>query len=280
MNGKDNSYCYPSTNVLKNKLDIRDSETLSAAERELTSVQEFMLRVKPLKGDFDYKHLQDIHKKLFGEIYTWAGKLRTVNIGKGNTFCYVANLQEYGNEIFSRVKKDRYLVGLNREQAIKKLSECLGDINALHPYRDGNGRSQRQFIGYLAKATGIELAFDRTNADEMLEASKKSFLCDCSLYQRILNDIAVPMTLAEQHGFLKSTSKAALKIFEDMRDTNDLPDRTEEFNKKPLADNDHQQNDYKTLDGWKKDIAELHGKGDASGNETKINTEIEMNKDK
>lgn len=178
-----------------------------------------------------------------------------VDIGNGNSFCYAAHLQSYGDGIFERLKKDKYLIGMNKEQAISKLAEYLGDVNALHPFREGNGRTQRQFIGYLAKVTGIELRFDRANSDEMLEASKKSFLCDYSVYRKILNEIAKPVTLDEQRAFLKSASKTAFKVFEDMFNANALKDRTAEFENITVTNNDRKENGYQTIDDWKNDIA-------------------------
>lgn len=70
----DNIYCYPNTNVLKNKLNIKDFEALSIAERKITSLNELAIRNHPIQGNFDYKHLQDIHKNIFADIYAWAGE--------------------------------------------------------------------------------------------------------------------------------------------------------------------------------------------------------------
>lgn len=113
----------------------------------------------------------------------------------------------------------------------------------------------------------------------MLEASKKSFLCDYSLYQRILSGIAEPMTLTEQHNFLKATSKTALKIFEDMRDLNALIGRTEGFKEKQLAGNDCREKNYQAIDKWKEDIAELRGNNDIYESVNKLKAKNELNKD-
>ncbi len=91
----DSEYCYPATNVLINKLNIRNAEDLAIAEREITAIRLAVAKAEPIKGNFDLKHLQKIHKILFGDIYFWAGKLRRVNIAKGNQFCLAMNLETY-----------------------------------------------------------------------------------------------------------------------------------------------------------------------------------------
>ena len=80
----DKKYCYPGTNVLKNELDIRELELLHEAERDYSSLRQAELVKKGVMGDFSMKHLCSIHKQLFQDIYTWAGKTRTVDIAE---FC-------------------------------------------------------------------------------------------------------------------------------------------------------------------------------------------------
>lgn len=87
----DEEYCYPQSKVLLNQLNITDAEHLSEAEREITALKAAKAIDVPLKGNLDLKHLQSIHRYLFGEIYDWAGKLRHVNISKGNQFCLAQN---------------------------------------------------------------------------------------------------------------------------------------------------------------------------------------------
>lgn len=81
----DNEYCYPDSNILKNKLNITKAQDLSVAEREITSVKLAVAKeISPIKGNFDLAHLQSIHNYLFSDIFKWSGKLRNVNISKGN----------------------------------------------------------------------------------------------------------------------------------------------------------------------------------------------------
>jgi cell filamentation protein len=174
----DNKYCYPDSDVLINKLDIRDLEELHVFERKLTMLRLLELMDKPVSGKFDFKHLQAIHQYIFQDIYDWAGKVRTVDIAKGNMFCNVKFIDSQADEIFTKLKAEKYLAGLDEETFVKRLAYYFSEINALHPFREGNGRSQREFIRSLALKNGYFIYFDRVTGDEMLSASQKSFLCD------------------------------------------------------------------------------------------------------
>lgn len=100
----DREYCYLNSNVLINKLNIQDADALHTAEREITSLRLAAAKMQPIKGKFDMRHLQKIHAYLFGDVYDWAGKLRHVNIAKGNRFCLAMNLDTYGNNMFKKLE--------------------------------------------------------------------------------------------------------------------------------------------------------------------------------
>lgn len=187
----DVEYCYPNSNVLINKLNITNSKDLSVAEREITSVKLAYAKQNPIKGDFDLKHLQEIHKFLFEDIYIWAGKLRHVNIAKGNQFCLAQNLESYADGIFAKLKAENYLVGA--QNVAERLAYYLSEINVLHPFREGNGRMQRLFIEYLALNAGYRVDFSDVSPKEMIIASAESFACDYekinSMFERITHKI-------------------------------------------------------------------------------------------
>ncbi len=85
----DTVYCYSNSNVLINKLGIKDKNKLSIIERRLTMLRLFELLKNPIQGKFDLEHLQSIHSYIFQDIYEWSGKIRTVDIAKGNMFCNI-----------------------------------------------------------------------------------------------------------------------------------------------------------------------------------------------
>ena len=99
---QDNKYCYPHSDVLKNKLNITNAEELFETEKELTIIRLQELQKNPIKGNFDFKHLKDIHEYIFQDLYDWAGKERTVEIGKGNLFSTTRCLQSYAESVFNK----------------------------------------------------------------------------------------------------------------------------------------------------------------------------------
>lgn len=158
----DHRYCYPNSNVLINKLNIKNADGLAEAEREITSLKLAMAKADPIKGRLDFAHLQDIHRYIFEDIYSWAGELRQVDISKGNQFCLCQHLQTYGERVFSELRAEQFLIGA--ADVPYRLAYYLSEINVLHPFREGNGRTQRLFIEYLANVAGYSVDFSKVNS--------------------------------------------------------------------------------------------------------------------
>ncbi len=170
-------YCYPDSDVLKNKLGIINQEKLHEVERKLTAIRINDLIRKPLRGRFDLEHLRGIHFYIFQDLYTWAGELRKIDIAKGNMFCRAMFLENQADIVFSAIRNDGYLEGLPYIQFVKRLAYHFSEINALHPFREGNGRSQREFIRELALYNHYAIDFYNAAEKEMLDASVDAFLC-------------------------------------------------------------------------------------------------------
>lgn len=171
----DNTYCYPGSEVLKNKLNITDKISLFEAEKEITAIRLMSLQKNHIKGNYDFDHLKAIHKYIFQDIYEWAGKERTVEIGKGNLFCTTACIQSYAESIFKKYYSQCYAAKDNFEEFIRTFADNYGDLNALHPFREGNGRTQREFARLVCLECGYEFDLSCTTHKEMLKASKLSF---------------------------------------------------------------------------------------------------------
>ena len=100
---QDAKYCYPGTNVLKNKLDIRDLDTLHEAERDYSAVRQAELVGQGVTGDFSFKHLCSIHKHLFSDVYSWAGGTRTVDISKDEMIAASIRSANASNDMLERL---------------------------------------------------------------------------------------------------------------------------------------------------------------------------------
>ncbi len=167
-------YCYKDTDVLINKLNITDDEDLFNAERELVSLRTYELNEKPLKGNFDFEYLKSIHKYLFQDVYRWAGDIRNCNIAKQDLFCLTEHIESFASDVFDTLKNEIYFIDYDNETTLDKLVDLFADINALHPFREGNGRSQRLFIESLAKINGIYLDLTNVSKLDMIVASHES----------------------------------------------------------------------------------------------------------
>ena len=153
----DYTYTDPKTGLLRNIFNISDAETLllvesSAVTKRLQELYEKPIKIKGIES------LLLIHHHLFQDVYEWAGKVRTVNISKnGKPFFEGEHFHIAFRFIDSLIMEFRSIKKSNKEALAKKLAEILDNINFLHPFRDGNGRTQREFLRLLALEKGLTL---------------------------------------------------------------------------------------------------------------------------
>lgn len=166
-------YCYPGTTVLKNKLDLRDAEELDAFEAEVSDAR---ADEELPAGNLDFAHFKAIHGHLFQDVYDWAGKIRTVRMSKGgNMFCFPENIENQAKLLFAQLKKDKFLAGLGPEAFAEKAAHFLSELNVLHAFREGNGRSQLSFFLLMADRAGYPIDLDGLDPDAFLNAMIASF---------------------------------------------------------------------------------------------------------
>lgn len=174
---KGSIHCYLGTNVLINKLNIKDGKTLSKYEAKITAAKSLALRQKGITGNFDAEHFKSIHKYLFEDIYPFAGKLRDENISKGAfRFASFEYIEPELNRLMDELKKENYLQGLDKQNLVKRLAYYLSELNVLHPFREGNGRTTREFIRQLALRNGYKLNLGKVLPKDMLDASIESIV--------------------------------------------------------------------------------------------------------
>lgn len=169
------SYCYPGTDVLKNRLGITDEAALADAERDITTLaaDEIEFQSPP----YDLATFQHIHKQLFQDVYDWAGEIRSVDISKGNTrFCNVQRIQPEAEKLFNRLAEKDWFEGMPRQALIKEVADLYGELNMVHPFREGNGRAQRVLFEFLVVNAGYEISWEPVSEDEWLEANIRAAL--------------------------------------------------------------------------------------------------------
>jgi cell filamentation protein, protein adenylyltransferase len=169
----DDTYCCPGTTVLKNKIATRRQDVLDQFEAEMTSQR----ASEPMpRGNLDYPHYRAIHRHLFQDVYAWAGKPRSVRISKGdNPFCFPENIAAQANKLFADLKKKNQLRGLDNKAFAKEAAHVLAELNAVHPFREGNGRSQLSFLMLLAERASHPLDSDKIDPRVVMDAMIESF---------------------------------------------------------------------------------------------------------
>ncbi|MDQ1233959.1 cell filamentation protein [Paenibacillus sp. SORGH_AS306] len=187
-NHQQSSYCYPGTDILKNKENIRDVNTLERYERMMSSLRNAELYKYPVAGHFDIKHMQNIHHYLFRDIYSFAGKFRTEDISKdGFVFALSQYIPEQIEQLFQQLKEEQYLIDKSVDFFVIRAAHYMAEINVIHPFREGNGRMQREFIRCLARYNGYILDWNRTDPQQLLHASISSVIDISELSNHIHN---------------------------------------------------------------------------------------------
>lgn len=184
------SYTVPGTEILKNKANLCEQLALDAFEADATAIRLLELVKNPLKGNFDLAHLQAIHRHLFKDVYDWAGKLRTVDISKGNSrFANCQMIETYLGGQLANIAREKFLIGSSPEMFVKRLAYYMGEINAVHPFREGNGRVQRAFCSQLAEKAGYFVDFNEVSRDEMYAVMIASFMGDSEPLELLLGQV-------------------------------------------------------------------------------------------
>ena len=158
--------------TLRNLLDIRDRMQLGIVEASFVTIRTWELERTSFDKTFDLHHLKAIHKHLFQDIYEWAGEIRLIDIGKGDTvFLPRSFIERSSEDTFDRLKEKNYLKGMDGDEFSKNAGHYLGEINHMHPFREGNGRTQREFINQLAHHNGYHIEWKNINTKQMNDAS-------------------------------------------------------------------------------------------------------------
>jgi cell filamentation protein len=163
--------------VLRNTLGIRDAATLEPHIARLSFQCVLELEAKPIPGNFDIRHLRAIHHHIFQDIFPWAGDFREVTTSRTNSFSFpppqylIPSLET----LFNALKAENHLKGLDLDTFAQRAAHYLGEINAIHPFREGNGRTQREFIRTLGLHAGHRLTWAALTPEENNEASRISF---------------------------------------------------------------------------------------------------------
>ena len=181
--------CYPGTSVLINKFDIRDEAKLNEVESVVVSARNAEWLNGTEVSTFDFAHYKAIHYFLFSDLYDWAGQIRTVNISKkGTRFTLAENIERQAELIFQRLKECDYFKGLSHDEFVEEIVDFYCVTNELHPFRGGNGRTQRAFLTQLIRNAGYDINFADMDTELLMIATIQSAQGITDLLKQIFSE--------------------------------------------------------------------------------------------
>ena len=164
-------YCYPDSSVLKNKLDIRDPVLLRKVEADLSSARQAEIFRTPVVGRFTATHLCNIHRKLLGDVYSFAGHFRREDIAKGPTrFVTYSQIKEKLQRLLGQLQQEKWLENVPFEAFAARSAYYMAELNYIHPFREGNGRAIREFMRLLFLHNGYVVQWDAVDVEALLSA--------------------------------------------------------------------------------------------------------------
>ncbi|MDQ0427990.1 cell filamentation protein [Planomicrobium stackebrandtii] len=187
-------YCYPGTDVLINLFDVQDEEKLKDLEKVYSLLRLSELQIQKPADPLDVQAFLAIHYYLLQDVYPFAGELRKEMISKGSSsFAHPKHIEVHLLKIFDELKAENYLKELPRNQLISRLAYFLSELNALHPFREGNGRSVREFARQLLLNAGYRLDWEKVlEPAEIINAFVDSFNKDNDRLEGLLDEIVTP----------------------------------------------------------------------------------------
>lgn len=198
----DDPYLYPGTRVLKNNFNIQNLEVLDKIEYHFSNDRRIAIleQFKKFPPKLNQKTHQEIHKKLFGDVYEWAGETRRINLSKSFTvFADYNDCNKHFKMVLDALKKENYLKDIPVEKMPGKLAQYYNALNYIHAYREGNGRTNEIFINEVIRKTGLKVDFKRVRKSKFI-GSVKSAMKGIS----ILDDMKEKLTI---ESFKKNTQK-------------------------------------------------------------------------
>ena len=219
-------YLIQGTTVLRNLAGIIDSAEFDAFESTSARLRMIEFFDSNPQVEPTLRGVQAIHYQLFQDVYDWAGQLRTINMGKGESLFLPLEFFSNGIEYFERtLKEDHYLQGLNRDQFIERLAVNFDNLNVLHPFREGNGRTQRLFWSVIARDAGCDIQWSQISAQENIEASVQALLHVnyqplMALFDRCVSPLdrhSLVFSMLNHQPILDSGKQYATEISEDIR---------------------------------------------------------------
>lgn len=192
-------YLDPETGILRNLVGARTSADLDVAEADLVAVRTAELAERPPPATGDLSELKAIHRALFQDVYAWAGEVRTVDIRKSDWFLPVSMIEQAAAWVVEELRADDYLQEMKRPRLVERLAYHFDRINYMHPFREGNGRTQRLFMSRVASDAGWRLDWIAVDAETNVRACVAAGDGDRSLLESMFDRITHERPPARGH---------------------------------------------------------------------------------
>lgn len=170
-------YCYPDTDVLINKFNIQDK-----AQLDFIELNHWRINLNKLSENLTGREAvnldlwQRIHRETFGTVYAWAGEIRNVMISKGNVVHAVPSMiVPYANHLFEELKSEKGLKSADLETFLHRGAYYLEELNAIHPFREGNTRTVKVLFSILSRNAGYRVDWTKISSDDYRQAEHVSF---------------------------------------------------------------------------------------------------------
>ena len=222
------AYFYENTNTMKNLFGIKNPEDLAKVEKNISKAKKASIHKMKFDGDFDFNRAKAIHKFYFGDLYSWAGEPRQVNMfkagGMQNTFVSCEYIESSFRNLSNEIKETNNLGKFKENPELMAVALCqvYFAINAIHAFREGNGRTQNEFVRQLAEHNGYKLdltaAMERMNKSEYYswfqhydKTGDKSLVLDklfkANLEKLQVNKVDEKQSVAQQFKVANQTAK-------------------------------------------------------------------------
>ena len=183
---------YPDTHCLVNYFSLKNRQDLKEIESLFSCYRAAEILAENHQPPFEFDTLLDLHARLFGDVYPSAGQLRSMDIKRRTVFCDPRYIRQEGEKLFLRIQNAHYLRGLDKEKFVNELAYFMGEMEALHPFNDGNGRVERLFFYVMALYSGYQTDWGMADPDRLLEADICAIDGDYQLLISVLTEIINP----------------------------------------------------------------------------------------
>ena len=172
---------YPGTQTLINHFGVKDPQKLAQLERDHSAAAALDAKLlNPVAGNFDLQHMQEIHRRILGDVYPWAGQVRDYPLFKRRKDGFVTQFArpdefpKIAQDLVKLINSTEKFSAIPPGRYVEQISRVYQIVNEMHPFREGNGRTHRLYLDYLAERAGYQLQFSKVTPEAWTHAASMS----------------------------------------------------------------------------------------------------------